>query len=447
MRNFAIMNLVEVVRKKMKRRIGALNSLAYRSIEISLESELLVERRSETPATPAPSSLSPFEEERTSRRSVNNRYYSPHSPHSPPYFRTVNAIELNINMTDEGLAANGYGADGTSTTQEAAAQESQEVAAADDVSESSSTVDASDNGRFGGSIQLVNSDASRTMDEPTILSAESSGSTISWTTMKQKRKAPSDATRATNYTNYTDMSEFTDFQTLQTGYFTEATGITGVTGVTGHHTEVTGTTNQAPSGASVTLRLKDDIGEEPADETTTVGFLRLLYINIIDVIGNFSYAVVLWFGRYEGRQFALVEKEIYAYLLLMFCFVGSLMSLFTVATAVQKNYLGKKTIYKNWTLSRLLAALIVVNQMPQIILTTVIDLFFMGHPTFSGTLNVLTSVCALVNTCMTTSYADIMEKDVVPDDVSEVTSIGSIDQMNTIDSCETEYKKLEDEKV
>lgn len=359
----------------------------------------------------------------------------------PSILRIVNAsLKLNINMTDV-VVTDGNGTDGTSTTQ--AAQESHEVAAgaADDASESPSTFDT-------GSIQLVHSDESQTMGEPMPLSVESSGSTISWTEMKQKRKATrSDATRVTNYTKYTNatnMSDFTDLQTLQTGYFT---GATGITGVTGYHTEVTGMTNAAPSEASVTLRLKDDIGEEPANAMTNIGFLRLLYINIIDVIGNCSYAVVLWFGRYEGRQFVRVEKENYAYLLLVFCFLGSLMSLFMIATAVLKNCFDKKSIYKNCTLPRLLAALIVVNQMPQIILTTVIDLFFMGHPTLSGTLNVFTSVCALVNTCMSVSYADILEKDAVHDDVSEVTSIGSIEQMNTIDSCETEYKMLEDEKV
>ena len=367
---------------------------------------------------------------------------------------TVKCIASNINMTDVvDFVANGNGTVGTSTA--LAAQESYEVAV-DDASEFPSIADTDryDIGRSENSIQFVHSDASQTLDEPTISSAVSSGSTISWTQMKQKRKAArSDATRVTNYTKYTnatDMSDVTDLQTLQTGYFTGATGITGGTGVSGHHTQVTGmtnVTNAAPSEASVTLRLKDGIGEEQANVMTNIGFLRLLYINIIDVIGNCSYAVVLWFGRYEGRQFVRVEKEFYAYLLLAFCFLGSLMSLFTIATAVLKNYSGRKAICKNCTLPRLSAALIVVNQVPQIIMTTVIDLFFMGHLTFSGTLNVLTSVCALVNTCMSTSYADILDKGAVPDDVSEVTSIGSIDQMNTIDSCETEYKRLEDERV
>lgn len=130
---------------------------------------------------------------------------------------------------------------------------------------------------------------------------------------------------------------------------------------------------------------------------------RDILISVFDVAGAWLYFCFLYY--WSGVTFRDSDKKaqyvLLVYVVLTFSVLGSILSLWAIATS-----LGRLCRYKSLcckcTVPRLSMSLIPLSHVPHFILTSCIDLTFTGEVSWAGWLNIVTSMLALINTLSVT---------------------------------------------
>mmetsp|Transcript_20092 Transcript_20092/g.43616 ORF Transcript_20092/g.43616 Transcript_20092/m.43616 type:complete len:207 (+) Transcript_20092:110-730(+) len=144
--------------------------------------------------------------------------------------------------------------------------------------------------------------------------------------------------------------------------------------------------------------------------------VRDSYAALFDMVGDWTYLYAIFHRDYDGDgtpdtyllgvQF---DYKLIINVVLAFCILSTVLSLWTILTSLGRKC-GKNSMCCNCTVPRISLAAIVLEDLPQFILTTWIDFTFSGGFTPAGVLNICSSMTALINRA-TTSYDDIEQKD------------------------------------
>ena len=140
--------------------------------------------------------------------------------------------------------------------------------------------------------------------------------------------------------------------------------------------------------------------------------VRDAFAALFDMIGDWVYFYSILFrdemkdGPAEAYLFNIqIDYNLIIATVLSFCILSTIFSLWTILTSLGRNC-GMNSVCCNCTVPRLCLAAILLEDVPQFVITTWIDYTFMGGLTPSGMLNICSSLTALVNR-MTTRYEEV----------------------------------------
>ena len=141
--------------------------------------------------------------------------------------------------------------------------------------------------------------------------------------------------------------------------------------------------------------------------------VRDAFAALFDMIGDWVYFYAILFrdemkdGPTEAYLFGKIQIDYKLIIatVLSFCILSTIFSLWTIVTSLGRNC-GMNSMCCNCTIPRLCLAAILLEDVPQFVITTWIDYTFTGGLTPSGMLNICSSLTALVNR-MTTRYEEV----------------------------------------
>ncbi|KAL3805156.1 hypothetical protein HJC23_003384 [Cyclotella cryptica] len=141
--------------------------------------------------------------------------------------------------------------------------------------------------------------------------------------------------------------------------------------------------------------------------------IRDLFANIFDLVGDWAFFLAVYNrdfdGDGEGDQFAPVEVQYRLLIHAVFAFsiLGSTLVGWFVLTSIWRKT-GMNSMCCNCTQDRIVLASILLEDIPQILLSVYMDHRFVGTLTPAGMLNICSSVNGLVNR-LTSHYEEIKE--------------------------------------
>jgi len=143
--------------------------------------------------------------------------------------------------------------------------------------------------------------------------------------------------------------------------------------------------------------------------------VRDSYAALFDVIGDWTYLYAIYHRDYDGDgatdEYVLDVKfdyELVTGVAFGFCILSTLFSFWTIFTALGRRC-GKNSICCKCSVPRIALAALILEDLPQFILTVYIDFSFSGGLSSAGMLNICSSLNALVNRA-TTRYDEIQEE-------------------------------------
>lgn len=152
------------------------------------------------------------------------------------------------------------------------------------------------------------------------------------------------------------------------------------------------------------------------------------YAQLFDVVGDWAYLYAIYHRDYDGDgetdTYLLrinFDYNMIVHVVLAFCVLSTILSVWTLFTSLGRRC-GKNSMCCNCTVPRLALGGIILEDLPQFILTTYIDFTFSGGFTPAGVMNICSSLTALVNRS-TTRYDQIIEEEDGNDDVSRMGTV------------------------
>mmetsp|Transcript_14223 Transcript_14223/g.34375 ORF Transcript_14223/g.34375 Transcript_14223/m.34375 type:complete len:194 (+) Transcript_14223:105-686(+) len=137
---------------------------------------------------------------------------------------------------------------------------------------------------------------------------------------------------------------------------------------------------------------------------------------LFDMVGDWTYLYAIFHRDYDadGNMDTYLLRIEFNYKLIInvvlsFCILSTVLTVWTITTSLGRRC-GKNSMCCNCTVPRLAMAGILLEDLPQFILTAWIDFTFSGGFTPAGVLNICSSMTSLVNRA-TTRYDDILDED------------------------------------
>lgn len=142
--------------------------------------------------------------------------------------------------------------------------------------------------------------------------------------------------------------------------------------------------------------------------------IRETFMNLFDLVGDWVYFYSIYNHYYIGDVDAddegndlLLELENVVLVLLGFCILSTFLSLWTIQTTTLATC-GKKSMCCNCTVPRLSLLGIVLEDVPQFVLTCYIDYNLVGSLTPAAVMNICSSLSALV-VRLTSRYEQVQD--------------------------------------
>lgn len=148
--------------------------------------------------------------------------------------------------------------------------------------------------------------------------------------------------------------------------------------------------------------------------------VRDVYAALFDMIGDWAYLYSLYNRDYDGDGESdeylnvSLNYDLVVMVALGICVLSTIFSLLAVATALGRKC-GKNSVCCNCSIPRITLAAMILEDLPQFVLTTYIDTTFSGGLTPAGMLNISSSLNAFVIRA-TTQYEEIKEEENNDDD-------------------------------
>mmetsp|Transcript_2770 Transcript_2770/g.4303 ORF Transcript_2770/g.4303 Transcript_2770/m.4303 type:complete len:202 (-) Transcript_2770:58-663(-) len=141
--------------------------------------------------------------------------------------------------------------------------------------------------------------------------------------------------------------------------------------------------------------------------------IRETFTNLFDLVGDWVYFFAIYSRHYvdgdadEEENNMLVDFENIIVVLLFFCILSTFLTLWTIQTTALAAC-GRKSMCCNCTVPRLSLLGIVLEDLPQFVLTCYIDYNLVGSLSPAAVLNICSSLSALV-VRLTSRYEDIQD--------------------------------------
>ncbi|KAL3785384.1 hypothetical protein ACHAW5_007861 [Stephanodiscus triporus] len=152
-----------------------------------------------------------------------------------------------------------------------------------------------------------------------------------------------------------------------------------------------------------------------ATGATTSTIIRDCFAEVFDMVGDWGYLYAITHRDYDqdGKvdDYPAYDKLDYStivYVVAAFCVLSVFLSAWTIVTSLGRRC-GMNSICCNFTVPRLVMVSIILEDVPQFLMTTFIDYTFAGGLTPAGMLNICSSVTALVNRS-TMRYDEIVKE-------------------------------------
>ncbi|KAL7495688.1 hypothetical protein ACHAWT_006870 [Skeletonema menzelii] len=144
--------------------------------------------------------------------------------------------------------------------------------------------------------------------------------------------------------------------------------------------------------------------------------IRETFTNLFDLIGDWVYLWAIYTRHYvdvdndadEAENNLLLDFEKVMLILLFFCFLSTVLGLWTIQTTTLAAC-GKKSMCCNCTVPRLSLLGIVLEDIPQFVLTCYIDYNLIGSLSPAGVLNICSSLSSLV-VRLTSRYEEVQDE-------------------------------------
>ena len=146
--------------------------------------------------------------------------------------------------------------------------------------------------------------------------------------------------------------------------------------------------------------------------------IRETFTNLFDLIGDWVYFYAIYTRHYvDGDKDAddaaennlLLEFEKIMFILLFFCFLSTVLGLWTIQTTTLAAC-GKKSMCCNCAVPRLSLLSIVLEDIPQFVLTCYIDYNLIGSLSPAGVMNICSSLSSLV-VRLTSRYEEVQDEE------------------------------------
>ena len=145
--------------------------------------------------------------------------------------------------------------------------------------------------------------------------------------------------------------------------------------------------------------------------------IRETFTNLFDLVGDWVYIYAIYSQHYvdkdedadEEENNLLLDFEKVMLILLSFCFLSTVLSLWTIQTATFAAC-GKKSMCCNCTVPRLSLLGIILEDIPQFVLTCYIDYNLIGSLSPAGVMNICSSLSSLV-VRLTSRYEEVQDED------------------------------------
>lgn len=180
-------------------------------------------------------------------------------------------------------------------------------------------------------------------------------------------------------------------------------------------TETTQITNASRRGKKSSIFISRSRSKQSSSSAHWTVIVRDGFAALFDMIGDWAYFYAIMTrdemndGPTDAYLFGYQIQYIWIiFTVLSFCILSTIFSLWTIFTSCYRNY-GKNSLCCNCTIPRLCMVAILLEDIPQFVMTTWIDFTFMGGLTPLGVLNICSSLTALVNR-FTTRYEEIEEE-------------------------------------
>jgi len=148
---------------------------------------------------------------------------------------------------------------------------------------------------------------------------------------------------------------------------------------------------------------------------TTATIIRDCFAEVFDMVGDWVYLYAITHRDYnkdgEVDEYPAYDKVDYAiivYVVASFCVLSVFFAAWTILTSIGRAR-GMNSICCNCTVPRLVMLSVVMEDVPQFIMTVWIDYTFTGGLSPAGMLNICSSVTGIVNR-LTTRYDEIIEE-------------------------------------
>mmetsp|Transcript_21635 Transcript_21635/g.45735 ORF Transcript_21635/g.45735 Transcript_21635/m.45735 type:complete len:184 (-) Transcript_21635:211-762(-) len=143
---------------------------------------------------------------------------------------------------------------------------------------------------------------------------------------------------------------------------------------------------------------------------------RDAYAALFDMVGDWGYLYAIYNRDFDGDGEADEENlervpfdyNIITSVVFVFCILSTIFGLWQISTSVGRKC-GKNSLCCKCSVPRLALASILMEDLPQFILTAYIDMKLGGEITPAGMLNICSSLTALVNRA-TTRYDEIEDE-------------------------------------
>lgn len=140
-------------------------------------------------------------------------------------------------------------------------------------------------------------------------------------------------------------------------------------------------------------------------------FVRDAYATLFDMVGDWAYLYAIYHRDYDGdgdaddHAYFHIDYDVVVNAVLVTCVLSTVFTAWTIFTMLGRNC-GKRSMCCNCTLPKLALVTILLEDVPQLLLTAYIDYGFSGELSQAGMLNICSSLNALVNRA-TSRYDEI----------------------------------------
>ena len=139
-------------------------------------------------------------------------------------------------------------------------------------------------------------------------------------------------------------------------------------------------------------------------------FIRESFNNLFDLVGDWVYFYAIYNRLYIEGDVDAEEFDKILLVLIFFCVLSTVLSLWTMQTAIL-TLCGRKSMCCNCTVPRLSLLGVVLEDFPQFVLTFYIDSKLVGSVTPVAVLNICTSLSSLVSR-LTSRYEEVRDEPV-----------------------------------